>query len=71
MVATFLNFVREFRFAADGTSTRTVPAVKGAMSIVKVEKPETELESEIRLAMVGVGQQTWPVAVINFPEACC
>jgi hypothetical protein len=71
VVATFLNFVREFRFAADGTSTRTVPAVKGAMSIVKVEKPETELESEIRLAMVGVGQQTWPVAVINFPEACC
>jgi hypothetical protein len=43
----FLNAVREFRFAGENTSTRAAPAVKGAMSIVKVEKPETELESEI------------------------
>ena len=71
VVATFLNAVREFRFAGDKASTRAAPAVKGAMSIVKVEKPETELESEIRLAMVGVGPQTWPVAVVNFPEECC
>ena len=71
VVASFLGAVREFRFKGDSNSTRPFPAVKGAMSIVKVEKPETELESEIRLAMVGVGQQSWPVAVVNFPEECC
>jgi Ca-activated chloride channel family protein len=71
VVATFLSAVREFRFKGDNNSTRAVPAVKGAISIVKVEKPETELASEIRLAMAGVGPQTWPVAVVNFPEECC
>ena len=70
VVATFLSAVREFRFKGDNNSTRPVPEVKGAMSIVKVEKPETELESEIRLAMVGVGPQVWPIAVVNFPEEC-
>ncbi len=68
VVATFLNTVHEFRFAGDNTLARTAPAVKGAMSIVKVEKPETEMESEIRLAMIGVGQQSWPMAVVCFPE---
>ncbi len=68
VVATFLNAVHEFRFAGDNTLARTAQAVKGAMSIVKVEKPETEMESEIRLAMIGVGPQSWPMAVVNFPE---
>ncbi len=68
MVATFLNAVHEFRFAGDNTLARTAQAVKGAMSIVKVEKPETEMKSEIRLAMIGVGPQSWPMAVVNFPE---
>jgi Ca-activated chloride channel family protein len=71
VVATFLNAVREFRFAGDQTLTRAAPANKGVMSIVQVGKQETELESEIRLTMVGVGPQTWPVAVVNFPEECC
>jgi hypothetical protein len=67
----FLNAVRAFRFAGDNTLVRAAQAVKGAMSIVKVENPETELESEIRLALVGVGPQSWPIAVVNFPEECC
>ena len=68
VVATFLKSVREFRFTGDNPLARTAQAVKGAMSIVKVEKPETEMESEIRLAMIGVGPQSWPMAVVNFPE---
>lgn len=71
VVAIFLNAAREFRFAGDNTLIRAAQAVKAAMSLVKAEKPQTELESEIRLAMVGVGPQTWPVAVVNFPEECC
>lgn len=43
VVATFLNAVREFRFKGDNNSTRSLPVVKGAMSVVKVEKPETEI----------------------------
>jgi len=26
------------------------------------------MESEIRLAMIGVGPQSWPMVVVNFPE---
>jgi Ca-activated chloride channel family protein len=70
VVATFLNAVRDFQFGGDSTSARAAPPAKGVMSIVKVEKLETELESEIRLAMVGVGPQIWPIAVVNFPAEC-
>ena len=71
VVTNFLNVVRTFRFASDNTLARAAQAVRGAMSIVKSEKPETELASEIRLALVGVGPQSWPMAVVNFPEECC
>jgi Ca-activated chloride channel family protein len=70
VVATFLNAVRAFRFNSDSALARAATKVKGAMSIVKNEKPETELQSEIRLAMVGVGPQVWPISVVNFPEEC-
>ncbi len=70
VVASFLNAVREFRFAGDAHPTRAAPQAQGAMSMVAVEKPETEWESEIRLAMLGVGPQIWPLAVVNFPEEC-
>ena len=71
VVTSFLNVVRTLPFAGEKAVARAAQVVKGVMSIVKTEKPETELESEIRLALVGVGPQSWPMAVVNFPEECC
>jgi Ca-activated chloride channel family protein len=71
VVASFLNSVRGFRFAVESTLIRSAQAVKSVLSLVKTEEPESEMESEIRLAMIGVGPQTWPIAVVSFPEECC
>jgi hypothetical protein len=70
VVEIFLNTVRKFQFGNEGTSCRDGLKTTGALSIVKVQEQETELESEFRLAMVGVSAQTWPIALVNFPEEC-
>ena len=69
VVATFLMVVREFSFFTASGLSRTVKAIKQTVSPPNVSKVNESIAVALRNGLKGISGQSWPVAVVNFPQS--
>jgi Ca-activated chloride channel family protein len=69
VVATFLMVVQEFSFFTASGLSRTVKAIKHAVSPPNVSKVNESIAVALRNGLKGIAGQSWPVAVVNFPQS--
>jgi Ca-activated chloride channel family protein len=68
VVAAFLKVMREFGFVAGSGNQKSAETNRKAAGIGSVSTGHDEVSRAIRAGLKDVTAQTWPLAVVNFPE---
>ena len=68
VVAAFLNVLREFGFVTGSGSQKSAETSRKAVVNVGVSALQDGVSRAIRAGLKDVTAQTWPLAVVNFPE---